>query len=79
MLPRLFAFSVTLFVFLTLPAFSAEPAPDFTLPTFPDGTEISLKDFRVWCTWISGPPGARPAANPFRGWMKCMNVTKTRD
>jgi len=58
---RLSALSVTLLVFLTLPAFAAEPAPDFTLPTFPDNTEISLKDFKgrvvyldFWATWC--PP-----------------------
>jgi len=54
MFSRLTILSVTLFVFLTLPVFAAEPAPDFTLPTFPDGTEISLKDFRGR---VCGVPG----------------------
>lgn len=58
---RLFAFPVTLLVFFTLPSLAAEPAPDFTLATFPDGSEISLKDFRgrvvyldFWASWC--PP-----------------------
>jgi len=61
MFSRLLAFSVTLLFFFTLPTFAAEPAPDFTLPTFPDNREISLKDFKgrvvyldFWATWC--PP-----------------------
>ncbi|NOX91043.1 MAG: TlpA family protein disulfide reductase [Gammaproteobacteria bacterium] len=61
MFSRLSTLSVTLLVFLTLPAFAAEPAPDFTLPSFPDNTEINLKDFKgrvvyldFWATWC--PP-----------------------
>ncbi|HHI92106.1 MAG TPA: TlpA family protein disulfide reductase [Gammaproteobacteria bacterium] len=61
MFSRLLMLSATLLFFLTLPAFAAEPAPDFTLPTFPDNTEISLKDFKgrvvyldFWATWC--PP-----------------------
>lgn len=43
------------------PTFAKEPAPDFTLPTFPDDAKISLQDFKgrvvyldFWATWC--PP-----------------------
>jgi len=61
MFSRLPALSVTLLLFFSLPTFAVEPAPDFTLPTFPDNREISLKDFKgrvvyldFWATWC--PP-----------------------
>lgn len=57
-------FSALLALFLlsfTLPSFAAEPAPDFTLPTFPDDATIKLSDFKgrvvyldFWATWC--PP-----------------------
>lgn len=43
------------------PTFAKEPAPGFTLPTFPDDAKISLQDFKgrvvyldFWATWC--PP-----------------------
>ncbi len=61
MFPRSPAFFSALLIFLTLPTFAAEPAPDFPLSTFPDNTEINLKDFKgrvvyldFWATWC--PP-----------------------
>lgn len=61
MFSRLPAFFATLLIFLTLPTLATEPAPDFTLPTFPDNIEINLKDFKgrvvyldFWATWC--PP-----------------------
>ena len=59
--PVLFALlSICLFLFIS-PTFAKEPAPDFTLPTFPDDTKINLQDFKgrvvyldFWATWC--PP-----------------------
>ena len=59
--PVLFALlSICLFLFIS-PTFAEEPAPDFTLPTFPDDAKISLQDFKgrvvyldFWATWC--PP-----------------------
>jgi len=61
MLSRSLPFFILLLIFLTLPAFADEPAPDFTLPTFPNDAQISLQDFKgrvvyldFWATWC--PP-----------------------
>lgn len=64
MLIRLSALSAVLLIFFTVataPAFASEPAADFTLPTFPDDSTISLANFKgrvvyldFWATWC--PP-----------------------
>lgn len=61
MLTRFAAFFTVLFIGFSLPSFAAGPAPDFTLPTFPDNTNITLADFKgrvvyldFWATWC--PP-----------------------
>jgi thiol-disulfide isomerase/thioredoxin len=65
MLTRFSAVFTTLFAALiltfTLPGFAAEPAPDFSLPTFPADAKVNLADFKgrvvyldFWATWC--PP-----------------------
>jgi len=64
MFTRFTAFSALLvichFLFVAT-AYAEESAPDFNLPTFPDGANISLQDFKgrvvyldFWATWC--PP-----------------------
>lgn len=50
-----------LFLAFSLPGFAEEPAPDFSLPTFPDDEKLSLTDLKgrvvyldFWATWC--PP-----------------------
>lgn len=65
MLTRFSAVSAVLFAILffafSLPSFANEPAPDFTLPTFPDDAKVDLADLKgsvvyldFWATWC--PP-----------------------
>jgi len=58
---RLSILLTVLLVGFTLPAFAEEPAPDFTLPSFPNDAPITLSDFKgrvvyldFWATWC--PP-----------------------
>lgn len=57
----IFALFLTSLIMPISPGFAAEPAPDFTLPTFPDDAKVSLSDFKgrvvyldFWATWC--PP-----------------------
>ncbi len=59
--PTLFAILLLCTVLLMSVALAEEPAPDFSLPTFPDDTPINLADLKgrvvyldFWATWC--PP-----------------------
>ena len=69
---------LSLTIFLP-PAFAAEAAPDFTLPTFPDGTEVNLQDLKghvvyldFWASWCL------PCRESFP-WMNRMTSRYRRD
>jgi cytochrome c biogenesis protein CcmG/thiol:disulfide interchange protein DsbE len=63
-----------LFLTFTLPGFAAEPAPDFSLPTFPDDAKVNLADYKgrvvyldFWATWC-------PPCRKSFPWMDEMNA-----
>ncbi len=74
MLTRSSAFFAMLLVFAVAPAFATEPAPDFSLPTFPDDSTVSLADLKgrvvlldFWATWC-------PPCRKSFPWMDEMNL-----
>lgn len=61
MLTRFLTLFTAFIIFVSVPSFAAKPAPDFSLPTFPDNATIKLSDFKgrvvyldFWATWC--PP-----------------------
>lgn len=61
MLTRFSALFALLLIFVTPQVFASEPAPNFSLPTFPNDTTVNLADFKgrvvyldFWATWC--PP-----------------------
>lgn len=77
--PALFALCVICAFFFCPVSFAKEPAPDFTLPTFPSDTKISLQDFKgrvvyldFWATWCP------PCLKSFP-WMDAMHERYEED